>query len=186
MAELDNEIIRAIRDNRNDKALEMLYGKIFPDIRRFIRSNSGRQEDAEDVFQDALIVLYKYIKTGKYTEGHSLQAFLQTICRNLWINKAKRDNRQVSLDKLTDVADTESITDELISVERARFVEEAMGKLGERCRELLIMSNFDKLSMKEIAAKMGFKNEDAAKTRKYKCMQSLINIMKDKKLSAQE
>jgi len=37
--------------------------------------------------------------------------------------------------------------------------------------------NGTKLIM-ESAEKMGFKNEDAAKTRKYKCMQSLMNIMK--------
>jgi RNA polymerase sigma factor (sigma-70 family) len=179
MAMNEGDVIEAIRNNKNDKALIILYDTILPDVKKYILSNNGNNYDAEDIFQDALVILYKYIKLGKYNKQYSLGGFLITVCKNLWINKAKKNNRTVKLDKLADMPDTRNIIDDLITKEREKTVADAMSKLGPRCQELLILSNFEKLSMKEIADKMGFENEDAAKTRKYKCMQRLMSIVKN-------
>ena len=174
-------VIEAIRNNNNSKAINVLYSQLLPDVKRYIRSNNGKDEDAEDIFQDALVVLYDYIKTGRYNESHSMAGFVMTICRNLWINKAKRDKWQIGLNKVADIAEDVNVNDVLIHKERETLVHESMAKLGPRCQELLILSNFEKLSMKEIVSRMGFENENAAKTRKYKCMQRLIEIVKNMK-----
>jgi RNA polymerase sigma factor (sigma-70 family) len=175
----DKEIIEAIRTGTNDKALKMLYQQVFPLIKKYICSNSGFLADAEDVFQDALVIFYKYIKTGKYNAKYEVASFIFTVGKNIWINKVKKESRNIRLEKSFEMPDTDNVMDDLITKEREKIVADAMSKLGPRCQELLILSNFEKLSMKEIAAKMGFENEDAAKTRKYKCMQRLMAIVKN-------
>jgi len=179
MAMNDCIVIEAIRNNKNDKALSILYDHYLPEVKKYIRSNNGKGEDAEDMFQDALVILYKYIKTGQYDESYSLGGFLMTVCKNLWINKAKKDSRNVRIDKY-DMPDHNDVVDDMITQEREKMVADAMSELGPRCQELLMLSNFEKLSSREIAEKMGFESEDAVKTRKYKCMQRLMEIVKNK------
>ncbi len=51
----------AIEDFQKDNnvAFGILYRKYFGYTRKFVLSNKGNSEDAEDVFQDALIILYE-------------------------------------------------------------------------------------------------------------------------------
>ena len=52
----DEQIISLIAMDKPDKALIILY-KHLPLIRKLILSNGGTREDAEDLFQEALIIL---------------------------------------------------------------------------------------------------------------------------------
>ena len=142
--------------------------------------NSGTEEDAKDIFQDTVLIFYNQVKLNKFDESKEIGGFMYSVARNLWINKVKKDN------KLVKIADTENLEifeddflSDMITKEKAFAIEGLMNKIGEECKKLLMYSVYEKLSMKEIAEKMGYKNEGIAKTYNYRCKQKLVNMVKD-------
>ncbi len=171
----ENEIIEAIRQGKDESAIQILYKECFGKIRDFIRKNSGSQEDAEDIFQDAVLILYKQIKQGRLGDGVEFRGYLFTVARNLWINKAKRERRIFHLPEGFQLSSQEKLP--LLNKEREEFIRYVFAKVGERCRELLTLTVYFDHSMKEVCEKMGFPTENAAKTQHYKCKQRLIEMM---------
>ncbi len=177
----DREILELIRVGNDDKALSFIYKKTFPKIKNLILKNGGRDDEAKDIFQDAVISFYNYVKQGKFDAGNAIDAFIYSVSRNLWINYVKKQNRVTELnteyDQVAEVGgDSLSY---LISNERTTLVTELLDMIGERCKELLLNSIYHKLSMREICEKMGFSTENAAKTSNYKCKQKLVEIVKN-------
>ncbi len=61
----DEEIIQALRNN-DDRVLNVLYKLYFGSINHFIITNSGSEDDAKDIFQEAVIVFYQNIKDQNF------------------------------------------------------------------------------------------------------------------------
>ena len=89
MAYKDKDIIQSIRKGENTRILKHLYAKILPKICRYIRKNSGTEDDAFDIFQDGVVIFYRHVMSGNYRDDYDISGFLYTVCRNLWINKVK-------------------------------------------------------------------------------------------------
>ena len=75
MAIKDKDIIESLKEGRNTQILEHLYEKVLPKISRYIRKNSGTEDDAFDIFQDGVIIFYKYLITGRYNSNNYQQLF---------------------------------------------------------------------------------------------------------------
>ena len=144
-----------------------------------VRSRGGDEEDAKDIFQDTVLVFYRQLKLGRYNESYEVGAFIFTIARNLWINKLKKDGRLTGLEEVAGkLTDEEDVLEQVLTSEREKKVNLLFAQLGETCRKLLVLAYYQNLSMTEIALKMGFKSEDVAKSKKYKCKKSLIEKVK--------
>lgn len=179
MTYTDKEVLEAIRRG-DDSVLEYLYKHVLPKVKAHVLKNNGGNEDARDIFQDAVLIFYKYVKTGKFNEEYEIAGFIFTISKNLWINLAKKKNKVVELTVETPMHEfMKSAIEDLITKEREEFIIKMFSQLGGACKEILLYSIFDKFSMKEIKEKMGFTSEDVAKTKNYKCKQRLMHIVKD-------
>jgi RNA polymerase sigma factor (sigma-70 family) len=163
----------------NGKILEYLYQEIYPKIRSYIISNSGKADDALDIFQDSLVVLCRQIKAGKYDKQFALGGYLYTICRNLWINKVKKESRMKSLPDNLDVSEDFDFSEWIITHEKENVLREITLKLGEKCYDLLRHAIFHDSSTEEIIEHMGFSTANAVKTQKYKCKQKLYKILEE-------
>jgi RNA polymerase sigma factor (sigma-70 family) len=138
-------------------------------------------EQADDIFQDSVVILFNQVRKGKFDEQYAIDAFIYTVARNLWLNKIRNDRRIASYEDMGifhEIENDKDILGDLISRERSEAVNRLVGKLNEKCRELLRYYNHDGLSMKEISIKLGFSNEDVAKATHYKCKQMLMNLIK--------
>lgn len=174
----DSEILQAIRKGENNLVLKYLYKKVLPKIRAYIKGNSGDDDEAYDIFQDAIVAFYKYVKLNKFDEQYPIEAFIYSISRNLWINRVKKKNRQVALQDFSyNAIEEEDFSDMLISTEKQKVIKDVLSQLGERCKELLMNIFFHQMTPEEIVEKMGFTNENAVKTKKYKCKQRLIELI---------
>src|SRR5438105_811215 len=90
----DPEILEAIRKGKDKEVVKSLYDNVLPNVERFVCSNSGSQEDAFDVFQDALLIFYKQVIAGNYDHTkYKIAGFVYTISKNMWINHAKKQGR---------------------------------------------------------------------------------------------
>ena len=177
----DNDIIHLVRLGESNEVLSYLYKTLRPKIKNWILNNSGSEEEAQDIFQDAIIAFYKYVQQNKFEENKSIESFLFVVSKNLWINRVKQKNKLVN--NLEHIPDTfeEDYLDGQISEERTKKIQDILSQLGERCKDILTYSVFYKMSMQEISEKMDFSNADTAKTKNYKCKQRLIKLVKESK-----
>ena len=183
----DDKIIHGIQNGDDDKVLRMLYADVLPNVEKFICKNSGSVDEAHDIFQDAIIIFYKQVKEDKFDLKYKIAGFLYSVSRNLWINRAKRRQRQVELsDNDSYVEVDKDILNDMITVERENLINDLLDQIGENCKELLMNSIYKKLSMKEICKVMGYSNENTAKTRNYKCKQRLIKLVKESQFLSEE
>lgn len=167
----DQQIIEQIRADRFPRALDSLY-RHFPVVRHFIAKNQGNEEDARDVFQDALVILCERIQDRKFTINKSIADYLIGVCRYRWY--AVLRERKTGLYPLMDERERiEEAHVESYLERESRFVaiEHAIASLGENCAKLLKLFYYKKASMSSIAGEMGFSSENSAKTQKFKCLE---------------
>ncbi len=177
----DAEIIESIKKGESDNVLKFLYKSVQPKVRAWVLQNNGDTDEAQDIFQDAVIAFYKYVTENKFKEGNSVAGFIYTISRNLWVNRVKQKNkfeRNVEMHANVHAEEMEIQTRDIGS-DRETKINEILSQLGDRCKELLTYSVFYKMSMEDISIKMGFNNSDTAKTKNYKCKQRLIKLMNE-------
>lgn len=143
--------------------------------------NSGNEDDALDIFQDAIVCLCKYVRQGKFNEKYEVAAFLFSTSRNLWINKVKKDKRITELKDSTDIKEDYDFSNDIITEQKAKTIREVIRQLGEKCYQLLQYAFYQKRSNDEICELMGFSTLNAVKTQKYKCKQKLIALVERNK-----
>lgn len=178
----DNELVAllaSLDERENNRALRYLYATHYEVITKMIYKNSGTDEEAKDVFQDGLIVLYNKCKTTDFRLSSSLQTFLFSICRNLWLMKLRVKKREVKLDDsfnlLPDLED--SVLEVLVVNEREELVARLLNQLGDACKQILHYFYFEKMRMKEIMQHMNFSSEQVAKNKKANCMKKLRKLV---------
>jgi RNA polymerase sigma factor (sigma-70 family) len=176
----DKEVLEAIRNGKDDYALNYLYKEVLPLVKNYILKNQGTTEEAKDIFQDAVIRFYNAVKQEKFMEKCSVSTFLIGISKNLWINAQVRKKRYIPGNNLEFVQDSINLLDEIISDEKLAGVNNLLKELGENCEKIMKYAVYDNLSMKEISDKMGYANENVAKSNNYRCKQKLIQLLKDK------
>ena len=172
----DEAIIDGLK-KRDSGIIRYVYKDYYPTIKFLITTNSGTETDAEDVFQDALVVLFKKIAREDLILTSSFKTFLYSICRNLWL---QRLDRRVFSNEFLEMEDLRELQDDLYleqpeeENEKYRLFQQHFLKLSEDCQKILQLF-LGKTSLKEIAEIMGFKTEKYAKTRKFMCKEKLKN-----------
>src|SRR3954464_6907335 len=90
----DTELIENLQLNRKvEDSIRYLYRTHFELLGRYVVNNSGRWEDAEDVFQEVVISFVNLVKAGKFRGESSIKTFLFALNRNIWLNELKRRGR---------------------------------------------------------------------------------------------
>ena len=171
----DTDIIAYLLNGNINRAVKGLYN-FFPDIRKMVITNSGSREDAEDVFQEAMMVLYCHCRQKDFILNSSLRTYVYAIARNKWYMELRRRKKEIPF---VVNAYSEGATD--AEEERWNAAENAFMMLGEKCREILLMFYLRKMSMSQIASAMGFSSEQVAKNQKYRCVEKAkLHLMGNK------
>ncbi len=178
----DKDVISALKKGNDDAVLSFLYKIVLPKVKHYIKANRGNEDEAKDIFQDAVIIFYKKVKLDQIAEDINITAYICHVAKNLWINRAKKLNKTTELPS-EDFLQTEddNFLNNLITEEKKNAVINLLLQIGEECQKLLKYSVYDSLSMKEICEKMGYSSENVAKTYNYRCKQKLVQlVMKNK------
>jgi RNA polymerase sigma factor (sigma-70 family) len=179
--DINKEIIACIKSRQNEKALSYLYSHTLKKVKGYILKNNGSIDEANDIFQDAVIIFFKAVISDKFDNEHSVDAFIFSISRNLWINTAKRRRKLVHVDIENEplAENSKSQLEQIISKEKREAINLAYSKLEDTCRKLLGLIAYEKISMKELMVKLNLTSENAAKTMHYRCKQSFHKIIKE-------
>jgi len=164
---------------QNDrKAIETIYKQHFNMVQSLILSNNGYPDDARDIFQEAMIVLYEKVSSGSFELNSQLKTYLYSVCRRLWLKRLSQLQRvSPEVEGLEERIPVEEDLEKHEQRNRDFIVmEQAMNSLGEPCKSLIEAYYLDKKSMVEIAGDFGYTNADNAKNQKYKCLMRLKKI----------
>jgi RNA polymerase sigma factor (sigma-70 family) len=169
----DSEILARISTG-DETALDYLYKKYYGMMTRIVMTNNGTEDEAKDVYQDALLVFWQKATSGNLILTSKISTFIYSICLNLWRKELDRKSKFGTSEKEEeDFQDHEK-------KEKIRIINECINELGETCKNILTYYYFEGLSMVDIAKKLNFANQDTAKTKKYKCKKRLDALVKSK------
>lgn len=163
---------------RNDKrAVETIYKDNYNIVQALVLTNNGTAEDAKDIFQETMIVLYEKVQSGTFELNCQIKTFIYSVSRRLWLKRLMLQNRFILSDANEEVI---SVEDDLEEHERRNtefgMMEKAMSGLGEPCKSLLEAFYLQKRTMQDIASSFGYTNAENAKNQKYKCLMRLKKL----------
>jgi RNA polymerase sigma factor (sigma-70 family) len=161
------------------KGFKEIYLKTFRSVKHYVVDNSGRSEDAEDIFQDSLIALLNNIRKTDFQLSTSIENYFLSIVRNLWLGQLKkRKIRNVeSLDSLSEQwmnVPEEDLETMVLENERQEKLYRHFENLGEDCKKLLTGFYYSHQSLDELSKIMNY-TYDFIKVKKFRCMKELRN-----------
>jgi len=160
------------------KAAETIYRQHYSMVQSLIVNNNGHPDDARDIFQEAMIVLYEKARSGSFELNCQLKTYLYSVCKRLWLKRLSQ--LQKISPEVENLEETVPVEEELeMHAQRNTdflTMEKSMRNLGEPCKSLLEAYYLKKKSMVEIAGSFGYTNADNAKNQKYKCLMRLKKL----------
>ncbi len=171
----DRAIVEGLKLN-SDYIIKHVYQEFFPTIRYLIKKNTGNDEDAEDIFQESLIIVLKNVEKEDFYLSCSFLTYLYSISRNLWMQRLKLKKKSAtSFDLIEEFFNIpETSTPETVEAEQMKYriYREHFNAMEKDCQRILLLS-LQNFSSKDIAETMGYGSENYAKTKKYNCKERL-------------
>lgn len=169
--EQDQFLIRGLAEE-NKTIIEKIYKDNYSMVQNMVLTNFGTSDDAADIFQEAMIVLFEKSINPEFQLHCQLKTYLYSVCKRLWLKKLQRDKR-LSI-QTNDFEQTVLVEEDIEYLEKRQqdfqLMETAMNKIGEPCKSLLEAFYIQKKQMQQIAVAFNYTNADNAKTQKYKCL----------------
>ncbi|CAN5530106.1 hypothetical protein BH10BAC5_BH10BAC5_04950 [soil metagenome] len=153
---------------------DTLYKNTFPRIRNHILLNKGNTQDAEDIFQESLIILFKNDNKEDFILTSQPSTYIYSVCKNLWLKKLRNMQTDITLtdDEIDNILNRKVnliCEEETISPkDKIRLV---FKKITGHCKTLLESMFIHSVPMEDLMKKMGWKNKHTANNQKYKCLQ---------------
>ena len=167
---LDKKISQEIIDE-----LKSLYKK-WPEIRRFLANMGCRNQDAEDIFQEALIIYTRKKKEIDFELNVEPFYYVKNTCKLLWFNELRKQKKLPNAELSNDLIEIES---NWFQIElKLKSIEKAMENLGKQCQEILQLFYGLGFNMVDIAKKIGLRNENVVRVQKFRCIQKAKELAK--------
>jgi RNA polymerase sigma factor (sigma-70 family) len=169
-------------------ALAEARRQLAPAIHRYIMANKGVQQDVEDLYQEALCLLWLKLKSDaeKFNSRDEVFRYGFAAARNLWLKelrKRKKFGPIVSVEQIASETDSPNedaaFWEELTAKEKQLAeLEKGIAQLGQQCQKILSLFYAEKKSLLHISSLLHM-TEASLRNAKYRCMlrlKSFINL----------
>lgn len=114
----------------------------------------GRQDDAEDVTQDAMLQLWRYCE--QIDGCRNVAGLAVRVAKNCCVSHHRRQRTEADYEALNHSAGEDYSPQQLLEADEAqRMIDEVLARLKPRERELFEMRRIEGLSTKQIAEQTG-------------------------------
>lgn len=179
----DEDIIRGLRKRDND-VIQFIYRENFGMVSSMILKNSGSDDDSEDVFQEALIIVFKRLREEPGFELTStFSTFLYSVARLIWLKKIREDKKMKvtelkrEMEEFIEFEEPPPVQDKDL---RMAVYQRNLILIPEDCQKILVLTG-QNISAKEIAEKLGFRSDTYVRKRRHFCKEFLTNRIKEDK-----
>ncbi|HRN44667.1 MAG TPA: sigma-70 family RNA polymerase sigma factor, partial [Flavobacterium sp.] len=84
--------------NNDSAIIQSIYKKFVPKVISYIRNNSGDEDQAQDVVQEIMIVLFNQAKAKSLQLSCPFDAYFFLLCKRKWLNELKKaSNKGVTI-----------------------------------------------------------------------------------------
>jgi RNA polymerase sigma factor (sigma-70 family) len=170
----DPEIIDGIANDKS-KVLMFVYREYFPFIENFVYKHGGTSDQAQDLFQDGMIVIFKKIKAGNLKLFCKFSTYLYAVCKRIWIQERRKNAHRMN--KMTEegIAAEPTVTYGEETIDEAKLLfDKHLNQLSPDCQKILRL-HFNDCTVEEIRNAMNYNTAHHAVDRKYRCKKSLID-----------
>ena len=173
------ELLEGLREGA-PTSLRRLYDTYFKPVAAYIIRNGGNEEDAKDVFQETVMVLYRMVQKEDFELRSALLSLLIGIGKKVWLSSLRKRPLYVEVsdpnfqDELVDLDD--DITETLRNRRIDQLFREKLNALGAQCQEILKLF-FEGRKMKEIVTEIGLSSISFAKKKKFQCKERLVDLV---------
>lgn len=165
----------------DSKGIMKIYTLVFPRVRKFVLQNKGQQQDAEDIFQKALIQITVRYKKEQFEINSSFEAYLFTSCKNLWRKELNKSKNRVTNSEIVELVPEErEMALSILEQKRWELFKEKLNLISDNCKKVLTLF-FNGVSYPEIVKKMKYSSETVARQRVFKCKTKLSDAIKTDK-----
>ena len=161
----------------NETVFRTVFDSYFKLLRNFLIYKFKNIERAEDVAQNAFVILWE--NCGKL-QPEQAKSFLYTTAIRLSLNMIKHDRIVTTFELQSKPSETHQETPEFLFVETElrRELEKAINDLPEKQRTVFLMNRFDNQSYAEIASVLEL-SVKAVEKRMHLALLSLRKVMKN-------
>lgn len=163
-----------------ERAATQVYDQHLRFVYRMIKDKGLTEEEARDAYVDAVLAVVEQVAQGKFRGESRLSTYLFQILTFKSIDQLRRKGarRVDTTDEMPDLADPAQNALERLGLDQeVGQLTGLMGRLGERCRGILLDWAYHGYSMEEIAQRHALKDATSAATQKYKCFQRLKKLL---------
>lgn len=177
----DEEIIAGLK-KRDNRVLQYIYKNSFNPVKQLILHNAGSENDAEDIFQEALIIIFRKLKNSSGINlTASFNTYIYSVSRLLWL-KHLRKIKRIEIDPLNRDMEERIEFEEPSPVQdkdlRMAIYQRTLMKIPEDCQKILRLTAQD-ITSKEIANQLGFRSEGYVRKRRHFCKEYLVSKIKE-------
>ena len=173
-----NEIVQGLK-SKDTNVLDFIYENFFYQIKVFIVKNNGTEEDARDIYQDALLIIFQKLNKEQFALSCSFNTYLYSVCRLLWLKQLERKRQHHTITEDAGIyIELDNIVLQMFETnDRYSIYQEHFNKLSFSCQKVLELF-LAGIPLKEIANILGFKSEIYARKRKHMCKEKLVKSIK--------
>ncbi len=176
----DEEIINGLR-KRDNRVLQYIYKNSFNAVKQLVVHNAGSDSDAEDIFQEALIIIFKKLRDdADFKLTANFTTYIYSIARLIWLKHLKQI-KKIEIDPLNRDMEERIEFEEPLPVEdkdlRMAIYQRTLSQIPEDCQKILRLTAED-ITSREIARKLGFRSEGYVRKRRHFCKEYLVNKIK--------
>lgn len=162
-----NTMTRTDLSHSTEDEIRSLYKK-WPDVKRFMKTIGCNSQDAEDIFQEALLIYIRKKELPDFVLTVEPFHYVKNTCKFIWYNQSRKQAKNRTIESDNDIVDMD---DDWFQKEMMlQQIEKAISTIGKKCQELLQLFYGLGWSMVDIAKKIGLRNDKVAKAQKYRCI----------------
>jgi RNA polymerase sigma factor (sigma-70 family) len=135
------------------------------------------REAARELMQDVLVAIIGALRKGQLQDVDKLAAFVHSTARNLINNQLRSESKKPRLEPLSENLSQANLVKQLEDAERVRLVHQALGRLGQEDRTILLMTLVEGRKPGEIASILGLTSE-VVRTRKLRAVKKIADLIR--------
>ncbi|MFK7770511.1 MAG: RNA polymerase sigma factor [Saprospiraceae bacterium] len=174
--QIDQKLLEGILSADN-QAIKAIYDLTLPAVIQWVKENNGTESDARDIFQEAIIALFRKVEEGNFTLTCTLKSFIRIMCRNLWLTRIRNNKKfaGTEIDDVEQVSLEKNMIERLEQSEKQQLFFKHFDALGDNCKKIMQWF-FEKTPLKKIAEKLDT-SESYIKKRKFICKEKLVKAI---------
>lgn len=173
---MSDNILNDLKGECNN-AFGQLYKEYFAMVNRFITNNNGRTEDAEDIFQDTMIILWGKLQKDNFHLTASIKTYIMAIAKNLWLKRLRTVNQE---SKLNDILHDKIYEEVNLAIEQEKNywdkLQNYFHKITKHCQGLIHDMFFKEKAIEQIQKEYGYSSKHNAQNQKHKCVEQIRKV----------